>query len=256
MEKYAVLGDIHGRYEHVEAVINRYKGHGVTIVTVGDVVDGTHRSNTKRTIDLLLGCGAINIYGNHEWVLAAMLYEQNESAKGVWTTVWEDYHSMVLASYGIDEPDKVRRYPDYYWLDKAKKLHSNMGEYGHLPFFQGLLPYFETDEFLVVHAGITSEPWTNQRQKLDEIANTAIEQQDWSLEPVQIFDTDFKLSKETNIGADFTKRLITGHDHTSENSLSRTTDCGRRIRLASSLQKNSPLFVWESWRNNVVAVTC
>jgi hypothetical protein len=253
-QDHVVFSDNHGRPLLIEACHKRY-GDDVTYVSNGDAVDMPEYGNVKATIELLQGIGAICLYGNHEWVLSAVMHNPDEHSRYVWADVWSGYHSGVLKSYGLPEPSRVKKMPTYDMLDLAERLKVAIDDAGHTPFFSNLRPYYETDQFIAVHGGATKAPWFQQKAALDQATAGPLHQRHWDAEPVQIFDSEYKLSTAEVLPPSIDKVLLTGHAHNSEFSLSRMTDNNRRGRLAGQLMAGSPLFVWESWTGGVVSIS-
>ncbi len=95
-DKYVVFSDLHGRVGLLEACYKRY-GDSVTYISGGDAVDAPEHGNVRATIELLLGIGARCLYGNHEWVLAASMYCDDEESRRAWAYTWGGYQRGVLA---------------------------------------------------------------------------------------------------------------------------------------------------------------
>ncbi|MCA9494453.1 MAG: metallophosphoesterase [Myxococcales bacterium] len=67
LDRVAIVGDIHGRWDLLEALLARLGD--VPLVTVGDV--GDRGLDTRGALDLLVERGALGVLGNHDLWLAA-----------------------------------------------------------------------------------------------------------------------------------------------------------------------------------------
>ncbi len=257
-QKFVVTGDIHGRYENLMSCISRYENEDVQLVSIGDAIDAPDYGDSKKTVDLLLEVGAICVSGNHEWTVGASMNENEREAQEVWArSIWPYHHTDMLRAYGTNL-DLPKNPSAKVALDAVNKLRDSITKAGHDRYFYGLLPYFEAEGFLAVHAGITSEEWTGQggqKEALDISANPNSDGFNWSSEPPQIFDIwPYTLSTSKDVPNGFHKSLVTGHYHYNQGVDNRVSQDGRRIRLGSVLHKNAPLFIWESWSGEVVPI--
>jgi hypothetical protein len=253
--EYVVMGDIHSRVGLLERVVDYY-GSGVEYISIGDAIDGVVGTDAKATVELLLGVGAIALFGNHEWVVCAMMYSRDNILRESMAEVWSRYHSGTLSSYGIKEPDGFRNANSSSWIDSAEELEGKLADIGHDAFFNNLITYYETDEFLAIHAGVNDSPWDLQKSELENWSLPPLCQRDWSLSPEQIFDERFNLSAAPLIPRGLNKRLVTGHNHFGSKQQNYPTerihDAGRRIMLASGIGTGYPIYVWESWSSKIV----
>lgn len=126
------IGDIHGCDIALETLLQRLElSRDDTVVVLGDIVD--RRPNTRRAIELLLDlavqCRVVGVLGNHEEMMLRVL----DGAQWIagWLVCGGD---AALASYGgvIDDVPET-----------------------HRQFMEAMLPYFETDTEIFVHAGVT-----------------------------------------------------------------------------------------------------
>lgn len=204
------------------------------------------------------------VKANHEWVTDAAMHESDPEEREIWlNSVWRvrpSYENMwgheknTLSSYGIDP-----RLPNE---DAIRALRKEMDDAGHIDILRAMPLYYEAPGFIVVHAGLTEAPWAEQKQELDAAyAEITADEPSFASEPVQIFDkrvpSEDKKRREpkyasqayapTNIGR---RALITGHAHMSLDPEERVS--GKRVRLAG--KHGDPLFAWQSWNNEVVAV--
>ena len=140
MNKIFAIGDIHGCLEKLQALITNIGAdpQNDTLIFIGDYID---RGNSSReVVDYVIRLKReykkiVCLLGNHELMLIHYL-------KGV----DEDMYLVnggiaTLHSYGIsrtEEPEKR----------KAKISRE------HWQFFESLLPYYETGDYIFVHAGM------------------------------------------------------------------------------------------------------
>lgn len=147
-------------------------------------------------------------------------------------------HSELQAdarSYGINP-----RSPSKSLIESITKA---MQERGHLDLLARAAMYFETDDFIAIHAGLTSESWSKQKEDL-------IKAQKTFEAPVQIVDDPiFTLSRRQEAFEVTEKVVITGHSHIVPGP--RVTALGKRVRLASQLNIGEPLHVWQSWDGQI-----
>lgn len=150
---YAVVPDLHGRYELLEVTASIYP----RLMLLGDMVDG---GNTRKTLELVsqLPDDTIVLAGNHEYVLDAALHETNDEARDIWTEVWlRPYHKDVLRSYGLPNTPSV---------ETADMLAETMPK-AHRRVLRDMAMYCIGPSFFAVHAGITDLPLSTQMRLLD-----------------------------------------------------------------------------------------
>lgn len=151
--EYAVVPDLHGRYQLLEAIAEKYDN----LIIAGDFVDG---GDTNKTIELIsqLPSQTVVLSGNHDYVLHAAMYEANEESREVWGQIWRwPYHERVLSSYGL---------PNRPSADSAKILKETMPEH-HRKVLESAALYCIGPTFFVVHAGITDASLAVQMHSLD-----------------------------------------------------------------------------------------
>jgi Calcineurin-like phosphoesterase len=232
-QSYLVIPDTHGEYEKVARVIDAFEPTVDRFLFLGDVIDGP---DSRSLIRLIRGLGdkAITIVGNHEWVCRNALAASGEPEIGIWRKdVWPGYEDRMLESYG------VKRTSD--WQMNAGRLQETMMASGDLDWLNELPPYFETSDFVALHAGpIDAVPWMTQREDLDELSSDKAR---CANEPEQIFSRGVAGIPELSQLGD-NRLFVTGHSHLSLPVEGRITR--NRIRLASNLGGGEPLFVWLS----------
>ncbi|MHB8137767.1 MAG: metallophosphoesterase family protein [Smithellaceae bacterium] len=180
MNKIFAIADIHGCLDKLQRLIGVIKADPVndTLVFIGDYID--RADGSKEVVDYILRLKKtyqkmICLRGNHESMLLGYLQGVEEDiylANGGLAT---------LNAYGISRSDTPR--------ERKKKIPAD-----HLRFFKSLLPYYETDQFIFVHAGlIPGIPLAEQSlYDLQWVRQTFI-------------DSDY----------DFGKRVVFGHTHFS-----------------------------------------
>lgn len=181
MNKIFAIGDIHGCFDKLQRLILEIKADPVndTLVFIGDYID--RADGGRDVVDYILKLkktfqNVICLRGNHESMLLRFLDGVEDDiylANGGFAT---------LKAYGISRSDapKVRK----------KKIPPD-----HLKFFKTLLPYYETDQFIFVHAGLIPGRELNEQSLYDMqwIRQTFIDSDD-----------------------DFGKQVVFGHTHFSE----------------------------------------
>ncbi len=181
MNKIFAIGDIHGCFDKLQRLILEIKADPVndTLVFIGDYIDRV--DGGRDVVDYILKLkktfqNVICLRGNHESMLLRFLDGVEDDiylANGGFAT---------LKAYGISRSDtpKVRK----------KKIPPD-----HLKFFKTLLPYYETDQFIFVHAGLIPGRELNEQSLYDMqwIRQTFIDSDD-----------------------DFGKQVVFGHTHFSE----------------------------------------
>lgn len=250
MEKHVVMSDLHGQADLLRKVVDYYD-NDVEYLVNGDVID--RGKNSKGLVSLLMEIGARVNKGNHEWVLQAALSDIDSQRRNAWQVVWLGvggqklgYENLfLLRSYGLER--LPRR------TDTAQALKETMREAGHWQWLVDTEMYTETDELLVVHAGLKSTvSWQQQRRKLDAI-QAMQEARIFLDEPSQLFDYEF--SNDWGVPKDLDKVLITGHTHRGGKAEARVypspPELPHRVQLASNLAIGMPLYVYENWTGQV-----
>jgi serine/threonine protein phosphatase 1 len=154
MNKIFAIGDIHGCLEKLEdlmskIVIDRHKD---TIVFIGDYID--RGKSSKEVVDYVIKLQnqckkVVCLLGNHEQMFMHYLDGVNE---GLYLG---NGGRATLDSYDILVSDNIEK-------RKAKVPLE------HRKFFKSLLPYYETDKYIFVHAGIRPEVPLNE-QAIDDL---------------------------------------------------------------------------------------
>ena len=181
MNKIFAIGDIHGCFDKLQRLILEIKADPAndTLVFIGDYIDRV--DGGRDVVDYILKLkktfqNVICLRGNHETMLLRYL-------DGVEDDIYlANGGHATLKAYGILRSDAPR--------ERKKKIPPD-----HLKFFKSLLPYYETDQFIFVHAGLIPGRELNEQSLYDMqwIRQTFIDSDD-----------------------DFGKRVVFGHTHFSE----------------------------------------
>lgn len=142
--KIFAVGDIHGNHEKLVTLISNlpWNRERDLLVFLGDYIDrGKHSKEVVQyLLDLKKGGGEIVfLMGNHDKMLLDYYYSGNDYDLKLWRSFggWETIESYT---------DGVGIWGRPAFLPSA-----------HLSFFQGLLPYYETEDYIFVHAGLRDE---------------------------------------------------------------------------------------------------
>jgi serine/threonine protein phosphatase 1 len=140
MERIFAIGDIHGCLDKLILLMRLIKVDPETdlLVFIGDYIDrGDH---SKEVVDYLVDIKrrfrqTFFLLGNHEQMLLEYLEQKNEEA------FLYNGGEKTLRSYWAGGP-KPEAAP-HYWLPED-----------HYDFYRSLLPYYEHEEYIFVHAGL------------------------------------------------------------------------------------------------------
>ena len=148
MNTYAV-GDIHGQFFKLEKLMNKlFIKEGDTIVFLGDYID--RGEMVYEVVEFLIEFNkkynCIFLMGNHEDMFIDYLSGINEK-QFLWNKGMDTIKSYEEHGYSIGDPNHSERL-----LPKS-----------HMEFFINLKPYYETEYYIFVHAGIMpSRPMERQ----------------------------------------------------------------------------------------------
>jgi serine/threonine protein phosphatase 1 len=140
MNKIYAIADIHGCLDKLTELLNKIEidKQNDTLVFIGDYIDRGKYS--REVVDYVIRLQAeyeniICLLGNHEQMFLNYLEGIDESL------YLENGGKATLDSYGILLSDDVEK--------RKAKFPAK-----HNIFFQSLLPYYETDKYIFVHAGL------------------------------------------------------------------------------------------------------
>lgn len=240
--RYTVVPDSHGQHSLVGRMVDAHLGFTDKFLFLGDVLNGPDSAQLIRLIREL-GDKAITIVGNHEWVGRNAMTLSPDPMVAVWQTeVWPGYEEDTLQSYGI--------HPTKNWIRNAEALRERMTETGDLDWLHSLPPYFETPEFIGVHAGPELDhPWSDQAAALDMLLGYDARLYD---EPAPVFSGRLGRIQDVSESVD-SRTFVTGHLHLTLPPEQRIAE--RKIGLASPLERGAPLYVWQSDQNRIYTHT-
>ncbi len=138
MGKIFTIGDVHGCISYLEDLLGVIKvdPEQDRIVFIGDYVD--RGPDVKGVVEFILELknqyNTVCLVGNHERLM--MDYYDHGHNKDLW---FANGGTSTVVSYGI------------ITAPEGKKV--NIPE-AHLRFFRSLLPYYETEDYIFVHAGL------------------------------------------------------------------------------------------------------
>lgn len=176
MEKIFAIGDIHGCLNKLEELIGKIpadRGRDM-LVFLGDYID--RGQDSRKVVDYAISLKkifqtVIYLMGNHELMFLNFLDGLEEEM------YLYNGGKYTLRDYGIDVTDSP-----------AERKNNIPSE--HTRFYQSLLPYYETEEYLFVHAGLMPGIEVT-KQKIDDLV--------WVRR--EFIDTDY----------DFGKIIVFGH---------------------------------------------
>lgn len=163
-----VIGDIHGMYDPLRALINRLDNESLDkFIFTGDYID--HGPSSKAVVDLILSLGdkAVTLIGNHEHLLLQTLFDENFKER--WgSRIWEENAAeSTVRSFGCKDIEDFAANVDPNYLDFFKKLKCFHVE------------EFSSDanaiKFLFVHAGVMPRlSLAEQMTATDYLAHNAL----------------------------------------------------------------------------------
>jgi serine/threonine protein phosphatase 1 len=153
--KIFAVGDIHGNHEKLVSLLSEipWRRESDLLVFLGDYIDRGKRSRevVEHLIRLKQGGGdVVFLLGNHERLLLTYYASKRDYDLKLWRSFggWETIENYTNGA-GI-------------WGDPSFLPPS------HLKFFRELLPYYETTDYIFVHAGLR-DGISLPEQKLDDL---------------------------------------------------------------------------------------
>ncbi len=139
MDRIFAIGDIHGCIDKLEILIRRIPidGDRDTLLFIGDYID--RGPDSKKVVECVLDLRrqlnkVICLMGNHEDMLLNYVLHHKDGAMYL-----SNGGEATAASYGYRHTERGRT------IDIPSH---------HMEFFTTLLPYYETEDFIFVHAGL------------------------------------------------------------------------------------------------------
>lgn len=274
-DRHIVIPDMHGEYRIVERILDMYSGaqyQDLGFVYTGDLIDrqGNEPDEECGVYQLLeivknQGDRAVLTVANHEHIALAGMLSVNESiaegfAKG-WLGVGSDRHMEVntLNAYGITAKRKDQT------AEHVFELRERMQRVGHLALLTSASPYYETDKFIAVHAGIHNHAsWEAQKEWLEEVCHDMGEGK-FMDQPPQWWN--IALAKDARPITSTDKIVVSGHAHTTKHYINdpmgvvysdkRVLNGGRRVRLGSQVNapSNKNAYIWQDWDGQVIEIS-
>lgn len=140
MGKIFAIGDVHGCLDKLNLLMSRTRidNQDDTLVFIGDYIDRGDFGPEVIDYIIRLQCEykkVVCLMGNHEQMLSRYLEGVDD---GMYLA---NGGRITLHSYGILLSDDIE--------ERKRKFPAN-----HRVFFESLLPYYETDDYIFVHAGL------------------------------------------------------------------------------------------------------
>lgn len=139
MKRIFAIGDIHGCASKLKGIMELIdiNSKSDSLVFIGDYID--RGTDPRGVVDVVLELReSINkvtcLLGNHEYML--LNYLNDDSFRDIYLI---NGGGSTIASYGTVETNEG--------------IKINIPE-AHMRFFKSLLPYYETDDYIFVHAGL------------------------------------------------------------------------------------------------------
>ncbi|MDD5475039.1 MAG: metallophosphoesterase family protein [Syntrophales bacterium] len=163
MERIFAIGDIHGCFDMLEELLDMIPmdRRRDRLLFIGDYIDRGARS--REVVDLIIDLKRRNkkvtcLMGNHEEMLMNYIDRPDEDSR---TIFFQNGGRATATSYGYrgGKGDEIINVPQQ-----------------HREFFKSLLPIYETEEYIFVHAGLRPkiEPSKQNRKDLLWIRNEFI----------------------------------------------------------------------------------
>ncbi len=181
MEKIFAIGDIHGCLGPLRELVSKIGADATrdTLLFIGDYIDRGPAG--PAVVDYILGLQKqfsklICLCGNHEFMLLRYI-------EGIDEDIYLANGGLItLSAYGIARSDPPRK--------RRAKIPPE-----HLRFFESLRPFYETPDYIFVHAGLRPGLSLAEQDSRDMV---------WIRQ--EFLESDF----------DFGKRVIFGHTNVSD----------------------------------------
>lgn len=267
-DKHVVIPDLHGEVDVAESIVETYiNDDDICFVFLGDIFDRRIRQKDTekgvyRTLEHIknLGDRAILTIANHEHVALGAVYEREDEIRLAKQQLWlgtgsyPGYEKNTLVSYGIVEEDETN----------VELFKQKLEEAEHDKLLMSATPYYETDKFIAIHAGIENEgSWEEQKVFLEAVSS-CMAQGEYIIEPPHWFSMELAIDIQPIYITD--KIVVSGHAHylksksrhqsRDSSTSNRSLNNGKRIRLASQLNKSShvPAYIWQDWDGKIAQI--
>jgi serine/threonine protein phosphatase 1 len=187
--KIFAVGDIHGQIYKLRGLIDKlYIDEECLLVFVGDYIDrGDYSFEViEYLISLSKKYNCVFLKGNHEEMFMDFMSGINEGL-----FVQNGGYATIL-SYGDNLYD-IHQYTDY--LERHLPVE-------HVDFYQGLKNYYETEDYIFVHAGLLSKDIPLEQQPIDILL--------W--ERYDFINSDFDWGKKVIFGHTPNKEVLVMHN--------------------------------------------
>jgi len=141
MKNIYAFGDIHGEYWKLKKLIDKLNiDKSDTLIFLGDYIDrGAMSFNViEYLIELDKEYNCVFVLGNHEDMLLDYMY-------GI-------YEKVFIVNGGLKTIESYRQ--NGYNISSHIKSNDRRLPDNHLKFFNRLIPYYEIDDYIFVHAGV------------------------------------------------------------------------------------------------------
>ncbi|ANF98181.1 metallophosphoesterase [Paenibacillus bovis] len=145
------ISDIHGELDLLDRLLDKidYRPEQDQLILLGDYVDrGSNSRGTLERVIQLTRAGAIALKGNHEDLMFNALTSSREADWNRWLKV--NGGLATLLSYGFTREELITLSGEDFHLPD---LHNEELQQ-HLEFIRELPLYYETPDYLYVHAGV------------------------------------------------------------------------------------------------------
>ncbi len=263
--EYNIISDVHTRDDLLKEALSL---PGMPAM-LGDLVDGI--GNEKETLKMaryLFDPNYPNIgAGNHETERIQVVNAAMHIKEGMAPPEFEQYVDAwvnaprmgryALASYSVS----LRKYKT--GVDRVMAMYDRMQEDKLFDFLLSLPAFLELSDYedpankqrgvIAIHAGMTDDPWQQQRSDLKRFTRE-LRMGDVGQMPPQIYSPNLA---RTPAGFSATKKtVVTGHVPLEMPLHQRITADGKRVRLGSPIKhvSESPLFTYNTKNREVIPV--
>lgn len=158
-----VIGDIHGEIDKLDRILAQipWQESDTQLVFLGDYIDrGKH---SRDVIDRVLQVreerpGTVFLRGNHELMMMQALDSPGSSETGAW---WFNGGIQTLISYGAHFAEAV----DQFLFNRKSSLLASLVPEEHWELLRSLLPFYEDQHAIYIHAGLTPLKGAKQDQE-------------------------------------------------------------------------------------------